>query len=262
MIQDSQAPHPEVPPLTLRQAEELIQRLTKGELDTNTRERSYAFLSREQVDLEQALELTGRATAYFSALEKTLRHLRWPHTPLPNGGYLGGGQQTNLHVRGMSEKKLREYVESRLDQLFHIRREVRGVCYPPTGGDPVSVRVDAVLIAREEVPLKQRHFAVEFKPEDRQDFDADMGKHITQAIDYRNTVWDEYGILPVLICPGMHQSIERVLGPIGVGSIKIRHDGYLDISFSCATIVCRNEVNETGKKWAAMGQGIGCRVHG
>lgn len=262
MIQDSQTPQPEIPPLTLRQAEELIQRLSQGELQADTRERSNDFLSREQVDLERTLELAQRATAYFSALEKTLRHLRWPHTSLPNGGYLRGGQGASPYVCGMDEKTLRAYVESRLELLFYIKREVRGLCYPPTGGDPVRVRIDAVLTARDEVPLKQRHFAVEFKPEARQDFDADMGKHLTQAIDYRNTVWDDYGRLPILVCPGMHQSIERVLGPIGVGSIKIRQDGYLDISFSCATIVCRNEVNETGKKWSAMGQGIGSRVHG
>jgi len=46
-----------------------MERLSQGELQSDTKERSNDFLSREQVDLEKALELAQRATACFSALQ-------------------------------------------------------------------------------------------------------------------------------------------------------------------------------------------------
>lgn len=126
----------------------------------------------------------------------------------------------------MNEKEFSKKVLLRLDSHFTIYEQVRG--YHFTGK---KFRIDAVICPKKTENWANPHiaFGIEFKSPDKIVGGNNVGQLIKQAYDYLNTDFENFGKIPILICPLKFQEhyssfneirlIKRILGDFGIGEI-------------------------------------------
>lgn len=171
------------------------------------------------------------------------------HHPLPEGLFI--------------MKTENEFISSVLEEIsddFVCKREIWGTHFSGK-----RLRIDAVIKPKEVSLWKNKNilFGVEFKLPSKQESIGNDTKLITQAIDYHCTKWDEYGYLPILVCPGFitaHQGsyigfnsalvLSHTLGQLNIGELCNNPDyGWL-IRYSASHLVWSKKFGVScGKSW-------------
>ena len=156
----------------------------------------------------------------------------------------------------MTEDQFSRVVLRRLSNHFDCYTEVWGTHF--TGQ---RKRIDAVIVPKEKTEWlnKDIKFGIEFKSPESE-FDATkVSSLIRQAYDYIYTDWDEFGYMPVLICPfkvqkvyggsdGEMNFLRRVIGKFGIGEIQNRNN-VLTIVFQASHVIWDEYGVRLGSRW-------------
>lgn len=182
--------------------------------------------------MEQAQHVDGRAVQSKPAGFRFLAGEPDPFRPGP--GWNGRFSQQFPLAGFPSEAVMAEAVLDRLEPWFQVKTEAHGR-YP--GG--TRCRIDAVLVPREPQLWKRPNVAlgVEFKASDSREVwsHTDLTAWMAQAIDYAHVEWDDWGRLPVFMCPspfaeerlpdGSLPPVEMfangLMGHYGIGSLAL-----------------------------------------
>jgi hypothetical protein len=175
---------------------------------------------------------------------------------------------------GGGESELKEALVESLADLFVARHECRGTHYDIQTGKESRLRVDLILEPWPDSGFTMGPIAVELKHPCRNAC-RDLGDHIKQAIDYRQTVWDGYGRLPVFLCPGL-QSFDclrpradwelnreffetmRVIGSLGMGEAFVNpRTRKSTLLMTADMLVCNSCITKSGRRRSKRGHGIG-----
>lgn len=178
------------------------------------------------------------------------------------------------HKHGGGEAELRDALIESLAGLFVARTECRGTHHDIATGRESRLRVDLILEPMPDSGFTMGPIAVELKHPCRRAC-RDLGDHIKQAMDYRQTVWDGYGRLPVFLCPGL-QSFDclrprtdveldrdfyetmRVIGSLGMGEAFVNPETKKATLLMSADVLVRNStVTPSGRRRSKRGHGIG-----
>ena len=147
------------------------------------------------------------------------------------------GRSYNVEVpltKFASERELADRVIARLEQWFHVRREVWG-----THCTERRLRADAIISPRDNAGWRNPDaaFGVGFKlPCSATASISDYTRWIAQAVSYTHVNWPGCGRLIVLTCPGAATWLDRptdghdrelytarrLVGQLGVGELVLR----------------------------------------
>lgn len=180
----------------------------------------------------------------------------WLPPPEPYKPNSGWGKPIGMSFA--SEAELSHAVLQRLEQHFHVDREVEG---KHATGKPL--RLDAVLRPRDASQWSRPDiaFGVEFKNVTSEDT-CNYTRWAAQAIDYTYTEWDGYGRLAIFTCPGVLTAYretfrtadgvfaEGLLGQFGVGELLLRCGPGLTLAQQKRVIWTELEGPKLGKTWA------------
>lgn len=106
----------------------------------------------------------------------------------------------------MNEKQLKENVVQELRENFYFYPEVKGTHFSGK-----RLALDYVMKPKDTTEWKNKNivFGVEFKDVpalDKKGDTSNFTKWIAQCVDYSHTVWDDFGYLFILTCPGITTS--------------------------------------------------------
>lgn len=74
---------------------------------------------------------------------------------------------------------------------------------------------------------------IEFKSPAYRKKSREAVRHLRQAIEYSNTVWDKYGRLPIVLFPGISDALQAALGAFDMGTMDLHWSRRgLDLYFS------------------------------
>jgi hypothetical protein len=187
-----------------------------------------------------------------------------------------GHWRDSVHLwkkQGGGEQELKDCALQALGRLFIPRQECWGTLHDIATGQTKRLRVDMVLEPKFTSRFALGPVAVEFKHPCR-GCTRDLGDHIKQAIDYRQTVWDGYGRLPVFLCPGFQhgagwdgngEAIDReyyktirVLGSLGLGELFINPATIQATMILTADVLIHDgQVTGSGMRRSKRGSGLG-----
>lgn len=166
-----------------------------------------------------------------------------------------------------SEKEFAEWMFERLAPYFEVKEQVRGM----NAEHDTILRVDAVITLKED-PTKV--YALELKKPVLGSKCIDAGHLLRQAVDYRYTIWNGYGKLPVLICPGFEGRLQtdgtahpvrdyatysRIAAAFGIGELMFTYSGDLCIKFagSHEHWYSHRGLTSDGRTWRLPGARVG-----
>jgi hypothetical protein len=127
-----------------------------------------------------------------------------------------------------------------------------------------KVRVDLICVPRPGFDWPLGTFAVEVK-EPTRGSNRDLGDHLKQAFDYRMTLWDGFGRLPVLLCPGFQGSTSedvyykarRVCGSLGLGELFVeRHTNLVSLYMTADPLIRDSQLTAVGARRRKAGLGV------
>ena len=150
----------------------------------------------------------------------------------------------------------------------HCTEQCLGTWHDRWTGEKKRLRGDILFEPFPASGLRMGPFIVEVKPPGSRTH-KDVGDHIKQAIDYRDTYWDGHGQLPVFMFPGLRmpagdccdggwRHARRVLGSLGLGEIFMeRRTGKLSIFLTGHALVWNDKLTHDGRTRTKAGMGIG-----
>ena len=150
-------------------------------------------------------------------------------------------QSSNMPFERLEKDVIARFVPA-LQELGAVSQEEWGTVYMPDAATRSWVqkrtRIDAVITFYPEVDREQTSLGIEFKKQKHKT--VEIGKILRQAVDYRHTIWDNYGPhLPILLCPDFRELYgargvngfsgsdasrcaeidKRMLAPFGIGEL-------------------------------------------